>query len=133
MPLRVHQDIVLTSQMLLDPADTALLLPAQTRYEQRGGGTETSTERRILFSPKIPGRRIGESRAEWEILMLLAERVHPQRAHMIHYDTPERIREEIAASIPFYKGVETLAKKGDAIQWGGPLLCEEGHFETPDG
>ena len=31
----------------------------RTRYESPGGGTETSTERRIIFSPEIPGRRIG--------------------------------------------------------------------------
>jgi molybdopterin-dependent oxidoreductase alpha subunit len=51
--LRVHQDIILSSQMLVDPADTVLLLPAATRYEQRDGGTETSTEREVIFSPEI--------------------------------------------------------------------------------
>ena len=42
VPLRVHQDIVLTPQMLLEPEaedGAVVLLPAQTRYEQRGGGT----------------------------------------------------------------------------------------------
>src|SRR5439155_916697 len=57
VPLRIHQDIVLSSAMLVDPAYAVLLFPAQTRYEQRGGGTETSTERRVYFSPEIPGRR----------------------------------------------------------------------------
>ena len=57
VPLRVHQDIVLSSQMLVDPADVVVLLPAATRYEQRGGGTETTTERRIAFSPEIRGPR----------------------------------------------------------------------------
>jgi predicted molibdopterin-dependent oxidoreductase YjgC len=74
IPIRVHQDIVLSPQMMAEPADTVVLLPAQTRYEQRGGGTETSTERRILFSPEIPGRRIGESLPEWEIPMRIAQR-----------------------------------------------------------
>jgi predicted molibdopterin-dependent oxidoreductase YjgC len=32
VPLRVHQDIVVSSQMLEDPADTVVLLPAATRY-----------------------------------------------------------------------------------------------------
>ncbi len=56
--LRVHQDIVMSSQMLVD-GETVVLLPAATRYEQRDGGTETTTERRIAFSPEIgrPGRR----------------------------------------------------------------------------
>jgi hypothetical protein len=59
---RVHQDIMLSSNMLVDPADTVVLLPTRTRYEQRGGGTETSTERRIIYSPEIPGPRIPETR-----------------------------------------------------------------------
>jgi predicted molibdopterin-dependent oxidoreductase YjgC len=86
VPLRVHQDIVTTPQMLVDPADTVILLPAQTRYEQRGGGTETSTERYIIFSPEIPGRRVGESRPEWEIFTRLAERAYPERKHLIHFE-----------------------------------------------
>ena len=117
VPLRVHQDIVLTSQMLLDPADTVVLLPARTRYEQPGGGTETSTERRIYFSPEIPGRRVGESRSEWEILMELAERVRPDQRSLIHFDDAQAVRDEIAKVVPLYAGIEDLKKKGDAIQW----------------
>ena len=68
VPLRVHQDIVVSSQMLVDPSDTVVLLPAATRYEQRDGGTETTTERRIAFSPEIPAaggggaQRVGDLR-----------------------------------------------------------------------
>ena len=43
VPLRVHQDIVLTSQMFVE-GDDVILLPAATRYEQEGGGTSTTTE-----------------------------------------------------------------------------------------
>ncbi|MBI1795495.1 MAG: molybdopterin-dependent oxidoreductase, partial [Candidatus Eisenbacteria bacterium] len=58
--LRVHQDIVLnTSSLLEGPA--VILLPAETRYESLGGGTATSTERRIRFTPEIPGPRIAEA------------------------------------------------------------------------
>ena len=131
--LRVHQDIVLTTQMLVDPADTVILLPAQTRYEQRGGGTETSTERRIIFSPEIPGRRIGESKPEWEIFMLVAEHTYPNRKHQIHFKDAAAIRAEIAQTVPSYAGIEKLKKKGDAIQWGGQRLCEGGQFATADG
>ena len=67
VPLRIHQDIVLNRSTLVE-SDAVLVLPAATRYEQRGGGTSTTTERRVRFSPEIPGRRIGEARAEWEIL-----------------------------------------------------------------
>ena len=94
VPLRVHQDIVVTAQMLLEPADTVVLLPAQTRYEQRGGGTETSTERRIYYSPEIPGRRIGESRAEFDIFADVAKRVWPEKAHLVQFQDSQAIRDE---------------------------------------
>ncbi|MCL0044177.1 FdhF/YdeP family oxidoreductase [Dehalococcoidia bacterium] len=133
VPLRVHQDIVVTSQMLTDTADTVVLLPAQTRYEQRGGGTETSTERRIYYNPEIAGRRIGESRAEFDILMDLAKRVRPKAAHLIHFQDSQAIRDEIAVVVPLYDGIQHLKSKGDAIQWGGPRLCEGATFQTGDG
>ncbi len=133
VPLRVHQDIVLSPQMLVEPAREVLLLPARTRYEQQGGGTETTTEREIVFSPEIPGRRIGESRSEWEILMQLAERAHPERRHSIHFDSASEIRREIARAVPFYAGIERLEKAGDHVQWGGSRLCEGGTFDTADG
>ncbi|MEW6212646.1 MAG: molybdopterin dinucleotide binding domain-containing protein, partial [Acidobacteriota bacterium] len=117
------------------------LLPAQTRYEQRGGGTETSTERRILFSPEIAGRRIGESLPEWEIPLMIAERARSARARMIHFESAQEIREEIARAVPAYEGIERLSKTGDQIQWGGERLCEERdesgaiipRFPMPDG
>ncbi len=130
IPVRMHQDIVLSPQMLSEPNDLVLLLPAQTRYEQPGGGTETSTERRILFSPEIPGRRIGESRPEWEILCMVAERARPERAPLIHFDDAQAIRNEIALAVPAYEGIERLTRAGDQIQWGGERLCEE---RGPDG
>ncbi len=133
VPLRAHQDIVLTPQMLVEPAEAVVLLPAQTRYEQRGGGTQTSTERYIIFSPEIPGRRAGESKPEWEIFMQLAERAYPERRRLIHFDDAQQIREEIARVVPYYDGIQKLRQKGDAVQWGGARLCESGQFKTPDG
>jgi molybdopterin-dependent oxidoreductase alpha subunit len=124
IPFRVHQDIVLSPQMMVEPADVVLLLPAQTRYEQRGGGTETSTERRILFSPEIPGRRIGEALPEWEIPMRIAERARPDVAHLIHFEDAQAIRNEIARAVPSYEGIQHLSKAGDQVQWGGERLCE---------
>jgi molybdopterin-dependent oxidoreductase alpha subunit len=130
LPFRVHQDIVLSPQMMIEPREAVVLLPAQTRYEQAGGGTETSTERRILFSPEIPGRRVGEALPEWEIPMRIAERARPELAHLIHFDTAQSIREEIARAVPAYAGIERLSKAGDQVQWGGERLCEE---SFPDG
>lgn len=124
VPVRIHQDIVLSPQMFVEPNDTVLLLPTATRYEQRGGGTETSTERRILFSPEIPGRRIGEAKAEWEIPMLIAERAKPELASLIHFDDAQAIRHELARAVPAYDGIQNLKQTGDQVQWGGQRLCE---------
>src|SRR6266566_6507050 len=115
IPLRIHQDIVLTSAMLVDPAYAVLLFPAQTRYEQRGGGTQTSTERRVYFSPQIPRRRVGEARAEWEIFMNLAEHAIPSATRLVHFKDAASIRREIAQAIPTYDGIQNLASKGDAL------------------
>ena len=35
--LRIHQDINLNTSALVEPKEAILLLPAQTRYEQKGG------------------------------------------------------------------------------------------------
>src|SRR6185503_17988671 len=100
IPCRVHQDILLTDQMFIEPREEVILLPAKTRYEQDGGGTETTTERRIIFSPEIP-RQVGEARAEWRILRELAAAVDPERAHLLKCETGQAIREEIAQVVPF--------------------------------
>src|SRR5262249_5640383 len=34
---------------------------------------------------------------------------------------------------PFYAGIQDLRRAGDAVQWGGPLLCQGGRFPTMDG
>lgn len=132
VPVRVHQDIVLTPQMLIEPADTVVLLPATTRYEQPGGGTETSTERRVYFSPEIRGRRIGEARTEWQVLCDVAARVRPQLADRIRFRDAQAIRAEIDRLVPAYRGIKDLAKAGDSFQWGGPHLGAHGDFPTSD-
>jgi len=131
-PLRVHQDIVVSPQMLVE-GEEVLLLPAMTRYEQPGGGTETTTERRVVLSPEIPGPRPGEARAEWALFADLGRRVRPDRASSLGLESAALIRDEIAAVVPAYAGIERLAAGGDSFQWGGRLLCEGGSFPTPDG
>lgn len=133
IPLRVHQDIVLSSQMLVEPDDTVILLPSTTRYEIPGGVTETSTERRVIFSPEIPGPRIEEARSEWEVFLEIARRVRPEWADKLTFARTEAIREEIARMIPFYQGIQDLKKRGDSFQYGGPMLCAGWKFSTGDG
>jgi molybdopterin-dependent oxidoreductase alpha subunit len=130
--LRVHHDIVVSSSMLIEGGDV-VLLPAATRYESEGGGTETSTERRIIFSPEIPGRRIGSAQPEWRVFGEAMARAFPERAAQIRFESAQAIRDEIARAVPLYKGIDTLRGKGDQVQWGGRTLYADGRFATPDG
>jgi molybdopterin-dependent oxidoreductase alpha subunit len=131
--LRVHQDIVANPTMFVEPADTVVLLPSRTRYEQRAGGTETSTERRIIYSPEIPGPRPGDTRDEWEIPVLVARKLDPQRAAVFFsWRDTQDIRDEIDRLCPTYKGIAKLRKKGDQFQYGGPWLLVDKCL-TPDG
>jgi molybdopterin-dependent oxidoreductase alpha subunit len=132
LPIRVHQDICLSSQMLVDSGEYTLLLPATTRYEMPGGGTETTTERQVIFSPEIAGPRIALARTEWQVLVDLAQRVQPEKAAEIAFADSAAIRREIALTCPDYKGIENINKQGDALQWGGRLLCET-RFRTASG
>lgn len=132
VPLRIHQDIIVTDQMFIEPGEAVLLLPAKTRYEQDDGGTETSTERRVMFTPEIP-RQVGEARAEWKILFDVAAAAYPERAGPLRGVTGQALREEIARVVPFYDGVQHLKKTGDAFQYGGRHLCRDGFCATSDG
>jgi molybdopterin-dependent oxidoreductase alpha subunit len=131
--LRVHQDIVMSSAMLSESDGDVVLLPATTRYESPGGGTETSTERRIIFSPEVSGRRIGSAKPEWWVFREVAHRARPADAHLIGLTDAQHIRNEIGAAIPLYRGIESLAQQGDQLQWGGRILYADGRFATADG
>lgn len=131
--LRIHQDIVVTTAMLAESDGDVLLLPATTRYESPGGGTETSTERRIIFSPEIPGRRIGEARPEWQVFADVMRRARPAAVAQVGLEDAAAIRREMAAAVPLYEGIETLQRQGDQVQWGGPRLYADGRFATVDG
>jgi molybdopterin-dependent oxidoreductase alpha subunit len=133
IPLRVHMDICLSSQMLVDPFDIVVILPVQTRYEMTGGITETSTERRVIFSPEIPGPRPGDARPEWRIFGELAARARPAVAPFVLYEGTPAIRADIARTIPTYAPIRHLAAKGDHFQYGGPHLCHGWTFPTADG
>ncbi|WP_044748232.1 FdhF/YdeP family oxidoreductase [Bacillus alveayuensis] len=133
LEMRVHQDIIFNTSTLLDAKEEVIILPATTRYEQRGGGTSTSTERMVYFSPEIEGPRIEEARAEWEVYIDLASRVKPEAKHLIHFNNAQEIRNEIAVANPNYDGIQYLKKQGDVFQWGGAWLCEGGICPTADG
>jgi predicted molibdopterin-dependent oxidoreductase YjgC len=129
--LRVHSDIVLTKQMFVE-GDDVILLPMATRYEQEGGGTSTTTERQIAFSPHVVDPP-GEARSEWRVFADVAQRVRPDLAPAFSWPTNKDLRTEIARIIPRYAGIEHLTKTGDAVQYGGRHLCAGGQFPTPSG
>jgi molybdopterin-dependent oxidoreductase alpha subunit len=131
--VRIHHDLVVNPSALI-PAGLVELLPAQTRYEQAGGGTSTNTERRIRFSPEIEGHpQVGTSRPEWEIPCLVARAIRPELESVLAPRDPAEIRREMARAMPTYAGVEELSEKGDWIQWGGPQLFREGFPGMPGG
>jgi len=132
--LRIHQDININESTLVEPGEMVIVLPAQTRYEQRGGGTSTSTERRIRFSPEISGHpQVGESKPEWEIPGLIVAAARPDMASAFAYQDSQDIRDEMGRTMPVYAGIEKLNKEGDWLQWGGKVLCADGRFEgMPD-
>jgi molybdopterin-dependent oxidoreductase alpha subunit len=132
--LRIHQDININESTLIEPGEMVIVLPAQTRYEQRGGGTSTSTERRIRFSPEIPGHpQVGESKPEWEIPGLIVAAARPDLADAFAYQDSQDIRDEMGRTMPVYAGIEKLNKEGDWLQWGGQVLCGDGRFEGMPG
>jgi molybdopterin-dependent oxidoreductase alpha subunit len=134
VPLRIHQDLFLNSSMLVDASEVVLVLPGQTRYEQKGGGTITNTERRIRFSPEIEGPRIGESRSEWQIIVDLAQRVLPdEKKSKVAFKNAEEIMNEMDHIIPAYRGIKDLKSEGDSVQYGGPMLLKDGICNTRDG
>lgn len=130
--LRIHQDIVLNTSSLL-PGRTVLLLPAETRYETAGGGTTTSTERRIRYSPEIPGPRIAGALPEWRIPVRVALAARPALAGRLGWSGTAAIRAEIACAMPMYAGIESLANEGESLQWGGPTLFRDGFTRMPGG
>jgi molybdopterin-dependent oxidoreductase alpha subunit len=132
--VRVHQDIVLNTSMLVPAGEAVVLLPAMTRYEIPGGCTSTSTERRIRFSPEIPGPRIPEAKPEWLIPVLLAKQIDLAHEARFPWKDTADIRKEIEKAVPFYKGIADLKEEGQSVQWGGERLFEGGGFPAmPDG
>jgi formate dehydrogenase alpha subunit len=117
MDFLVVQDIFLTETAKL--AD--VVLPAATFAEK--DGTFVNTERRVQRVRRAIKPR-GESKPDWEIIMLLAQKC----SFNWKYDSAEQVFNEIAQLTPSYAGVsyERLDKGG--IQWPCP---DANHAGTP--
>jgi formate dehydrogenase alpha subunit len=115
------------------PTETAQLadvvLPGTTFAEK--DGTFTGTDRRVQMVRQAI-EPLGDSRADWVIIVELAERMAGgNRAEAPyagwHYDSPVEIMDEIAALTPIYGGVsyERLDRDG-FLQWPVPTADHPG-------
>ncbi len=121
--------------MFVEPAETVVLLPSRTRYEQRGGGTETSTERRDHLQPgdsrtALPATPAtnGRFRCWWPAS-------HESRAGRTGRSpgrTPRTFATKSIASAPPIRESPNCDKKGDSFQYGGRRLLVD-RCLTPDG
>ena len=110
-----------------------LVLPAAASLEKEG--TFTSTERRIqrIYKALEP---IGDSKADWEILQLIANRMGGNWK----YKHPSEVMDEVARLTPLFAGVSYERLEGfNSLQWpvaadgtDSPLLFTE-KFPFPDG
>jgi hypothetical protein len=132
IPLRVHSDIVVTSQMLVDPQETVYLLPARTRYEQRGGGTETTTERRVVYSPFIPRSRDRRGEERVGDAPRLRPRREAGRLRQGHFENAEEIRSRSSRRCPLPRD-RRPREAGRPVPVGRRALCEGRRFPTADG
>jgi formate dehydrogenase major subunit len=110
-----------------------LVLPACPSLEKEG--TFTSTERRIqrIYKAIEP---LGESKADWEIIQLIANRMGGNW----NYTHPSEVMDEVARLTPLFAGVSYKRLEGfNSLQWpvhadgtDTPLLFTD-KFPFPDG
>ncbi len=123
--LRIHQGMVLTPAMLVEPAAELLLLPAQSRFESEGGTTSTSADRRVRFSPAILGHPVGDARPDWHPAVQVGELLG-----IAPLADADALR--AAVDLPSYARLRELPSQARSFQWGGPFLHGE-RFATADG
>ncbi|QWC84656.1 formate dehydrogenase subunit alpha [Nocardioidaceae bacterium] len=108
-----------------------VVLPAAASLEK--DGTFTNTERRVQRINKVM-EPIGDSRADWEILQGIADRM----GYDWGYTHPSMIMDEVADLTPLFAGVSYDRLEGfDSLQWpvaadgtDTPLLYTDGfHFD----
>ncbi|MGL1891827.1 MAG: formate dehydrogenase subunit alpha [Spirochaetaceae bacterium] len=96
-----------------------IVLPAVSFAEK--DGTFTNTERKIQRIRKaIPS--IGESKADWEIISDLMNRL----GYSTDYNSPSDIMDEIALLTPIYGGINFNRIEEEGIQWPCPNINHKG-------
>lgn len=113
---RIHVATHLDAGMLADAEQAVLWLPALTRFEQKGGGTVTSADGDVWFTPEIPGHAPADARSGIAIPGLLAAAAQPVLGAGLAWPESWDVRREIAATIPGYLGVDRLRAPGDHLR-----------------
>jgi molybdopterin-dependent oxidoreductase alpha subunit len=131
--MRIHIGNVLDPSMLVPPGDVLILLPSASRYDTPGGCTTTSVERRVRFSPEIPGGKIADAKPEWQIPALIAAQVDLANQDRFPWKDAKEVRADLERAVPRYKGIAGLQEEGRWIQWGGERLYEKGVFDSIPG
>jgi len=111
----IAQDIFLSQTAKL----AQVVLPGVSFAEK--DGTFTNTERRVLRVRQAI-QPIGESRQDWQITQDLAGRL----GYPMHYDSPEKIFEEIRRLTPSYAGMTYERLQAQGLQWPCPTLEHPG-------
>ena len=127
VPLRVHQDVVLSSQMLVEGDDVH---PPPRRHPLRAGGRRHRDHHRaphrLQPGDPPPGRR-GAQRVAALRRRGISGAARPGRARSAGPTTPPCGRRSPRSSPPT-PASRTLAATGDQVQWGGRHLCAGGEF-----
>ena len=131
VPVRVHQAHFLDPSMLMDSQEFTLLLPMQSRYEQRGGATVTSVDRWLRFSPEVRGHPVGEARPDWQIPAEVMARSGDLFSDQWAWPGASAVRGAMNEALPRYEGIVGLHAPAHALQWGGTTLHCDG-FPSED-
>ncbi|MHB8781491.1 MAG: molybdopterin oxidoreductase family protein, partial [Candidatus Geothermincolia bacterium] len=107
LELLVVQDIFLN-----DTAELANVVFPAASYAEKDG-TYTATDRRVQLVRKAI-KPVGEAKADWEIISLLAKRME---IGGFEFDGPEDIWREVRSVTPTYAGITYERLEAQSVQW----------------
>ena len=133
VPLRVHQDIVLSTPDAGRSGGTvraAAGRDALREARRRDGDVDRAAHH---VQPGDRRAAIGEARPKWREFYRDCPAGATRARGEFAFSGTQAVRDEIAEVVPMYQGIETLKATGDQVQYGGPHLCAGWHFPTADG
>ena len=105
VPMRVHQDIILTDQMLIEAKEEVIV--AAGKNALRTGRWRNRNDHRTAGDLQSGNPQAGRRGTRgMENSARLGTAVAPERAHLFGCETGWEMREEIARVVPFYDGFQ---------------------------